>query len=195
MGQTNREGGCDSVARGHARDPENIRVFGTGTGFLAGSASPSKRLEFLGNFALNSLSPVNFPWTNPEVIAAAWETGGMNFVKGAAILAEDAMRAALGEKPKGMERFRVGETVAITPGDIVFRNELMELIQYRPVTAEVHREPVFIVPAWIMKYYILDLSPKNSLIRWLVSEGHTVFAISWRNPGAEMRDTPFGSYR
>ncbi|MGD0635663.1 MAG: alpha/beta fold hydrolase [Beijerinckiaceae bacterium] len=141
-----------------------------------------KRLEFLGSVALNSLSPVNFPWTNPEVIAAAWQTGGMNFLSGAAILAEDATRAALGDKPKGMECFRVGETIAITPGDIIFRNELMEIIQYRPVTAEVHREPVLIVPAWIMKYYILDLAPPNSLVRYLVSQGFTVFIISWKNP-------------
>ena len=141
-----------------------------------------KRLEFLGSLALNSWSPVNFPWTNPEVIAAAWQTGGMNFWNGAAILAEDVMRAALRDKPRGMERFKVGETIATTPGDIVFRNELMELIQYRPVTAEVHREPVLIVPAWIMKYYILDLTPPNSLVRHLVGQGFTVFIVSWKNP-------------
>lgn len=141
-----------------------------------------KRLEFLGSLALNSWSPVNFPWTNPEVIAAAWQTGGMNFLTGAAIFAEDAARAALGDKPKGMERFRIGETIAITPGDVIFRNELMELIQYRPVTAEVHREPILVVPAWIMKYYVLDLTPPNSIVRYLVGQGFTVFIISWKNP-------------
>lgn len=154
----------------------------------------SKRLEFLGGFALNAFSPVNFPWTNPEVIAAAWQTGGMNFVKGAALLAEDVTRATFGEKPPGLERFKTGETIAITLGDVILRNDLIELIQYAPVTSEVQREPVLLVPAWIMKYYILDLTPPHSLVRYLTGEGFTVFMISWKNPDPVEGGNAIGDY-
>lgn len=158
-------------------------------------AHHARRVEFLGRFALNMLAPVNFPWTNPQVVEAAWRTGGGNFAAGAKLLAEDLSRLSRGEKLKGLEAFRVGETVAITPGQVVFRNELMELIQYAPTTPTVRREPILITPAWIMKYYILDLTPPNSLVRHLVEQGFTVFIISWRNPGAEMRETSFEDYR
>ncbi|MDR3462713.1 MAG: alpha/beta fold hydrolase [Beijerinckiaceae bacterium] len=138
---------------------------------------------------LDFVSPSNIPWLNPEVIETTWSTGGRNLVTG---LGNAVRELAGGSTKRG---FTVGADLAATPGKVVFRNELIELIQYAPTTPTVGAEPVLIVPAWIMKYYILDLSPKNSLIRWLVSEGHTVFAISWRNPGAEMRDTPFDAYR
>ena len=140
------------------------------------------------------VSPSNLPWLNPEVIRATVQSSGQNAVNGAVNLLTD-MRQAMSGQPLAAGDFRVGRDVAVTPGKIVFRNELIELIQYTPTTATVQREPVLIVPAWIMKYYILDLSPGNSLIRHLVAQGHTVFAISWRNPGPEMRDTTFDDYR
>jgi len=154
-----------------------------------------RRVEFLGRFGLNALAPVNFAGTNPEVVEAARATGGANFSAGAALLAEDLGRLARGETLKGMESFKVGETMALTKGEIVFRNALMELIHYTPTTAQVRREPILITPAWIMKYYILDLTPPDSLVRHLVDQGFTVFIISWKNPGAELRDTSFEDYR
>jgi len=143
--------------------------------------------------ALDMLSPSNFWWLNPEVLAALRDTGGANLLHGAANYLSD-LRAALGVD-SGQGEFVVGRNLAITPGSVVYRNELIELIQYTPTTPEVAREPVLIVPAWIMKYYILDLRPDNSLIRYLVDRGHTVFAISWRNPGAELRGLTLDDYR
>lgn len=154
-----------------------------------------QRLEYLGGLGLNALAPANFPWTNPQVIAAAQRTGGMNFLAGAARLAEDFTRALLGDKPSGVEAFRLGQSMAATPGAVVFRNELMEVIQYAPATAGVRREPVLITPAWMTKYYILDLTPPESLVRFLVGEGFSVFIISWKNPGADLAETSLEDYR
>ena len=140
------------------------------------------------------LSPSNIPWLNPEVIRATRESGGRNFVAGFQNWLHD-LHEALSGSPSERDGVTVGRNLAITPGKVVFRNELMELIQYAPTTSKVKPEPVLIVPAWIMKYYILDLSPHDSLIRHLVEQGHTVFAISWRNPGPELRETSFDDYR
>ena len=152
-------------------------------------------VAFTARQLLDVFSPSNSPFTNPEVLRRARETGGLNFVQGARNLLEDAARKASGQPPMGAEAFEPGRNVAVTPGEVIFRNHLVELIQYRATTATVAAEPVLIVPAWIMKYYILDLSPENSLIRYLVSKGHTVFCLSWRNVTAEDRDLGFDDYR
>ena len=142
---------------------------------------------------VDMFSPSNAPWLNPEVLRSAQETGGGNFLVGAANAVAD-LRAAIGVR-HDQEPFQVGRDLAATPGAVVYRNDLIELIQYAPTTKDVAREPVLIVPAWIMKYYILDLRPENSLIRYLVDRGHTVFAISWRNPTEQFRDYSLEDYR
>ena len=144
---------------------------------------------------LDLWSPSNFPWSNPEVLRAAFTQGGMNFASGAANLAEDWRRSVLGEAPAGTEAFVPGKQVALTPGNVVMRTRLVELIQYSPSTSAVHPEPVLVVPAWIMKYYILDLSPHNSLVKYLVDQGHTVFMLSWKNPAPQDRDLSMDHYR
>ncbi len=159
----------------------------------------SRRHDEFASFAarqfLDVFSPSNYLWTNPEVLRATVEQGGQNLVRGWQNLLDDWDRALLGKKPAGVENFRVGENLAVTPGKVVYRNRLIELIQYTPSTESIHPEPVLIVPAWIMKYYILDLSPHNSLVKHLVEKGFTVFMISWKNPGPEDRDLGMEEYR
>lgn len=154
----------------------------------------ARAIGFLVRQALDRLAPSNFPWTNPVVAAKAFEENGANFARGGRHLVEDTAHAMSGEPPTGAENFLVGRDVAVTPGNVVFRNHLIELIQYAPATPKVYAEPVLIVPAWIMKYYILDLSPHNSLVKYLVDNGHTVFMISWRNPDANDRDLGLDDY-
>jgi polyhydroxyalkanoate synthase len=140
------------------------------------------------------LSPANFVITNPEVLERTEKTIGANLRQGFVNWLEDTQRWQSGQPPKGTEAYQVGRNVAITPGQVIYRNHLIELIQYTPVTPQARPEPVLIVPSWIMKYYILDLSPHNSLIKYLVDNGHTVFAMSWANPDADDRDLDMEDY-
>ncbi|RYF82863.1 MAG: alpha/beta fold hydrolase [Comamonadaceae bacterium] len=133
---------------------------------------------------LEMTSPANTFAMHPQVLQRTAATGGANLLAGAAHWVEDFVRQAARLPPAGAEAFRPGHEVAVTPGKVILRNELIELIQYAPTTPTVHAEPVLAVSAWIMKYYVLDLSPHNSLVRYLVERGHSVFAISWKNPGA-----------
>jgi polyhydroxyalkanoate synthase subunit PhaC len=144
---------------------------------------------------LDTVSPSNFPLANPEILEATRNSHGRNLFEGAKHFADDAAHVLAREHRPVPEGFALGKTLACTPGSVVYRNELMELIQYAPSTDKVHAEPVLIVPAWIMKYYILDLSLQNSFIRWLVEQGHTVFCISWCNPTADQADLSLEDYR
>ena len=155
----------------------------------------AERTGFMMRQLLDTVSPANFPLANPEIIEKTAKTGGRNLVEGAAHFADDATHVLAQEHRPVPEAFALGKVLAATPGTVVYRNDLMELIQYAPATDTVQAEPVLIVPAWIMKYYILDLSPGNSLIRWLVGQGHTVFCISWRNPTAEQAELSLEDYR
>ncbi len=152
-------------------------------------------VEFAARQMLDMVSPANFLATNPELMRRTLETGGTNLAQGMRNMVEDWERTISGHKPQGAENFQVGRDVAVTPGKVVYRNRLIELIQYEPATDKVQPEPILIVPAWIMKYYILDLSPHNSLVKYLTEQGFTVFMISWKNPTEADRDLGMEDYR
>ncbi|MEO1272904.1 MAG: class I poly(R)-hydroxyalkanoic acid synthase, partial [Myxococcota bacterium] len=155
-----------------------------------------ERLGFFTRQTLSALSPTNFIFTNPAVLKAIQDTRGANLLEGLHNLLRD-LEEGDGELRTRMtdeDAFTVGQNVATAPGQVVFENDLMQLLQFNPTTDEVARRPLLIVPPWINKYYILDLQPKNSFIRWAVSQGHTVFVVSWINPDASLRHKGFADY-
>ena len=159
-------------------------------------AGEQRRLEYFSQQIIDMMSPTNFLATNPEALSLAAETDGESLVAGLENLVADLERnngdlvVTLADK----DAFQVGENLGTTPGQVVFRNRLFELIQYTPTTETVHETPLIIFPPWINKFYILDLKPQNSLIKWAVDQGHTVFIVSWVNPDASYRDTSMTDY-
>jgi polyhydroxyalkanoate synthase len=154
----------------------------------------SQLIEFAVRMLLDASSPSNHLGTNPELLALTQAEHGQNLARGVQNLLEDVRRTLEGGAPAGTDAFEVGKNIAATPGKVVFRNELIELIQYTPATKTTRAEPLLIVPAWIMKYYILDLSARNSLVKFLVDQGHTVFMISWKNPDERDRNVGMDDY-
>ena len=155
----------------------------------------AEQMRFMLRQLNDVAAPSNLFWFNPVMLNRTMAEGGFNLLRGMQNWLDDFDRAVTNKPPAGTEAFQVGRNVAVTPGKVVYRNGLMELIQYAPTTETVHVEPVLIVPAWIMKYYILDPSPEDSLVRWLVAQGHTVFIISWKNPDAGDRNLSLDDYR
>lgn len=155
-----------------------------------------RKATFYIKQAVDAASPSNFLMTNPAALRALFQSGGESLVKGVENLAEDLKRGKgnLAISQTDINAYRVGENVATTPGKVVFRNRIFELLQYAPTTAKVHEVPLLIFPPWINKFYILDLQPKNSMIKWLTDQGHTVFLVSWVNPDEDMADATFEDY-
>jgi len=155
-----------------------------------------RKAAFFIKQAVDAASPSNFLMTNPAALRALFETGGESLVKGVENLAADLKRGhgMLAVSQTDLAAFKVGENVATTPGKVVFRNRVFELLQYNPTTETVHDVPLLIFPPWINKFYILDLQPKNSMIKWLTDQGHTVFLVSWVNPDEDMGEVTFEDY-
>ncbi|MCI0752908.1 class I poly(R)-hydroxyalkanoic acid synthase [Roseomonas vastitatis] len=156
----------------------------------------AQKVDFYTRQFVDALSPSNFLMTNPEVLRKTAETGGENLLRGLQNLLTDLERGKgrLRIRMTDETQFRIGETIAVTPGKVVFQNPLMQLIQYTPATEKVLKRPLLIIPPWINKFYILDLRPKNSFIRWAVQQGHTVFVISWVNPDEQLAAKSFENY-
>ena len=155
-----------------------------------------RRAEFYVNQIASAMSPSNFVFTNPEVMRETMATNGENLVKGMQLLADDLSRSKdlLRISQTDHEAFEVGKNLAITPGKVVFQNDIFQLIQYAPSTDEAHKVPLLIIPPWINKFYILDLVPKKSFISWAVAQGFTVFIVSWVNPNEELSHKTFEDY-
>jgi polyhydroxyalkanoate synthase len=156
----------------------------------------AQKVDFYARQFVDAMSPSNFLLTNPEVLRRTAETGGENLVKGLNNLLSDLERGRgkLRIRMTDDAAFEVGENIAVTPGKVVFQNDLIQLLQYTPTTPQVLERPLLIVPPWINKFYILDLRPKNSFIRWAVSQGHTVFVVSWVNPDETLAEKGFEDY-
>ncbi len=159
-------------------------------------AHTARQVNFYTRQFVDALAPTNFLATNPTALKATLDSGGENLIQGFSHLLDDLQRNGGRLMPKMTDTtaFTLGENVASTPGKVVFQNALLQLIQYAPSTSQVHQTPLLIVPPWINKFYILDLKPKNSLIKWLVDQGHSVFVISWVNPDARHREMDFADY-
>lgn len=155
-----------------------------------------ERLQYYVRQTVNALAPTNFALTNPEVLRKTLETKGENLLQGLHMMVEDKKKSAdiLNVCMSKPNAFELGKTIAMSPGQVVAENELMQLIQYAPSTATVRSTPILIVPSWVNKYYILDLTEKNSFVKWLTDQGHTVFMISWVNPDGGLRETRFDDY-
>ena len=155
-----------------------------------------RKVDFYTRQYIDALAPSNFALTNPEVFRETVSTGGQNLVRGLHNLLDDIERGngQLKISMTDTKAFELGVNIATTPGKVVFRNDLMELIQYEPTTKKVHERPLLVIPPWINKFYILDLREKNSFLRWAVAEGHTVFVISWVNPNAKLAGKDFEDY-
>lgn len=160
------------------------------------SEETRQTVDFHARQFVNAMSPTNFVATNPEVLRRTVETKGHNLIQGMEQLVEDLKqsRDGLSVSMTDKQAFTLGENVGSTPGDVVFQNDLMQLIQYKPTTPKTYKTPLLIVPPWINKYYILDLRPSNSMVKWMVDQGHTVFIISWVNPGPSLRNKGFEDY-
>ena len=156
----------------------------------------AKKVDFYTRQFVDALAPSNFVLTNPEVLRATVESGGENLLKGLQNMLDDLERGKgrLHIRMTDLEAFEPGRNIAVTLGKVVFQNDLMQLLQYEPTTAEVARRPLLIMPPWINKYYILDLREKNSLIKWAVDQGQTVFVISWVNPDERLAEKTFEDY-
>jgi len=173
----------------------NERIWDEATTHVCGVTPHHENIvNFTTRQMLDIFSPSNFPWTNPEVIKASYIQTGMNFIYGHWNYIEDVTRYTTRLLPAHTQRFQIGKNIAITKGQVIYRNQLIELIQYSPTTTKVYAEPILIIPAWIMKYYILDLSEHNSMIKYLVDQGHTVFMISWKNPTSKDRHLGLEDY-
>jgi polyhydroxyalkanoate synthase len=156
----------------------------------------AQKVDFYTRQFVDAMAPSNFAMTNPEVLRATAESGGENLVKGLQHLLEDLERGKgkLQVRMTDLNAFEVGRNLAVTPGKVMFQNDLMQLLQYEPVTEQVAKRPLLIIPPWINKFYILDLKPANSLIKWLTEQGHTVFVISWVNPDEKRAGESFADY-
>ena len=156
----------------------------------------AQKVEFYTRQFVDAMSPSNFAMTNPQVLKATVETKGENLIKGLQNLLTDLERGKgnLAIRQTDMKAFKVGENVATSPGKVVYQNELIQLIQYAPRTEEVYAMPLLIVPPWINKFYILDLKPENSFIKWATEAGYTVFVISWVNPDEKLTKLIFDDY-